>query len=72
MSSKQQRDAAPADDLVVDPLAVVAEECRMSIATLRREIARGRGPKITHLSERRQGVQRRHRREWLDARSAIA
>jgi hypothetical protein len=60
------------DDLIVDPLPVVAAECQMSIATLRREIARGRGPTVTHLSERRQGVQRRHRRQWLDARSTTA
>jgi hypothetical protein len=57
------------DDLVVDPLRVVATECRMSLATLRREIAAGRGPKVTQLSARRFGVQRRHRREWLDART---
>jgi hypothetical protein len=58
-----------ADDLIVDPLRVVAAECRMSIATLRREIAAGRGPIITWLSQRRCGVQRRHRRAWLDART---
>jgi hypothetical protein len=65
--------AAPAsDDLMVDPLPDVARDCQMSIATLRREIRAGRGPKLTWLSPRRNGVQRRHRREWLDARTETA
>jgi hypothetical protein len=57
------------DDYVVDPLPVVADDCQMSLATLRREIKAGRGPKITQLSARRFGVQRRHRRAWLDQRA---
>jgi len=35
------------DDLVVAPLPDVAHDCRMSLKTLRKEIARGRGPKVT-------------------------
>jgi hypothetical protein len=61
--------AGISDDYIVDPLAVVAEEASMSIATLRREIAAGRGPVLTWLSQRRCGVQRRHRRAWLDERT---
>ena len=69
---KTYRDAPPAavDDLVVDPLPVVAQDCRISLRTLRDEIAAGRGPKVTQLSPRRFGVQRRHRRQWLDQRSS--
>ncbi len=58
------------DDDVVDPLKIVAKEANFSMSTLRREIAKGRGPTITKLSERRVGVRRRHRRQWLDARAA--
>ena len=54
------------DDYVVDPLPLVADEFGMSLATLRREIKAGRGPVLTWLSPRRVGVQRRHRRAWLD------
>jgi hypothetical protein len=70
---EQRKRGAPlaaVDDLVVDPLSVVAQDCSMSVRTLRDEIARGRGPKVTQLSPRRFGIQRRHRREWLDQRSA--
>jgi hypothetical protein len=59
-------------DYVVDPLPVVARESGVSLATLRREIKAGRGPTLTWLSQRRCGVQRRHRREWLDQRSNTA
>jgi hypothetical protein len=37
------------------------------MATLRRRIADGTGPKITKISARRIGVRGRHYREWLDA-----
>jgi hypothetical protein len=57
------------DDYIVDPFPVVADDCGLSLATFKREIKAGRGPKITQLSARRFGVQRRHRREWLDART---
>jgi glycine/D-amino acid oxidase-like deaminating enzyme len=59
------------DDDVVDPLEVVANDANLSLSTLRREISRGRGPTITRLSERRLGVRRRHRREWLDSRASV-
>lgn len=42
----------------------------ISIATLRRLIRSGDGPKITRLSTRRLGVQARHGQEWLDARAS--
>jgi len=58
---------APNDDLIVDPLPVVAHETGLSLSSLRRAIATGRGPIVTHLSLRRRGVQRRHRRAWLDS-----
>ena len=59
------------DDFIVDPLPIVADEANVSLATLRREIKAGRGPVLTWLSERRCGVQRRHRRAWLDSRSSL-
>jgi hypothetical protein len=57
------------DDYFVDDLATVARESGIALVTLRREIWAGRGPPVTWLSPRRMGVQRRHRREWLEARS---
>jgi hypothetical protein len=60
---------SPVDDDVVDPLATVARDLNISLATLRREIRAGRGPVLTWLSQRRCGVRRRHKRAWLDARS---
>jgi hypothetical protein len=71
---KGRRELPPpaVDDLVVDPIPVVAADCRMSVRTLRAEIARGTGPKVTKLSPRREGIQRRHRREWLDQRAEPA
>jgi hypothetical protein len=35
-------------------------------------IKSGRGPVITHLSERRIGVRGRHHRDWLDQRAGIS
>ena len=58
-------------DLVVKP---VIEWCRIagfSEATGRREIAAGRIT-VTRLSARRQGIQGRHHREWLDRRTVPA
>jgi hypothetical protein len=60
------------DDYIVDPLPIVADESNVSLATLRREIRAGRGPVLTWLSQRRCGVQRRHRRAWLDSRSGAS
>lgn len=42
----------------------------ISLATLRRMIAAGAGPKITRLSERRIGIRDSHRTEWLDGRAS--
>ena len=67
-----QRTHTPAfpDDDIVDPFPKVAQDCSMSEATLQREIKAGRGPIVTWLSPRRRGVRRKHRRQWLDARSS--
>lgn len=51
----------------VRSLRATAEICGVSIATLRRRIAEGRGPKITRTSERTVGVRDDHREEWLDS-----
>ena len=45
-----------------------ADVCGFSIATLRRLIDRGDGPKMTQLSPRRLGFRESHLTEWLDAR----
>ena len=45
-----------------------ADVCGFSIATLRRLIDRGDGPKMTRLSPRRIGFRESHLTEWLDAR----
>jgi hypothetical protein len=72
---KTPRDAAAIDgmidDYVVDPLPVVAGEAGISLSTLLREEKAGRLV-ITKMSPRRVGVQRRHKRQWLNARSAGA
>ena len=45
-----------------------ADVCGFSIATLRRLVDRGDGPKMTQLSPRRLGFRESHLTEWLDAR----
>ena len=59
------------DDCVVETIADVAKAVGLSIATLRREIKKPDGPVVTHLSTRRLGITRRHRREWLARRSNV-
>jgi predicted DNA-binding transcriptional regulator AlpA len=49
-------------------LSQFASNAGISLVTLRRLIARGEGPTVTKLSERRLGIRVRHAREWLDAR----
>jgi hypothetical protein len=46
--------------------------CNFSPATGRRVIKSGKGPLITHLSDRRIGVRGRHHRLWLDERAGIS
>jgi hypothetical protein len=43
-----------------------AEICGISLATLRRRIAAGKGPRVTALSEKRRGVSDRDREVWLE------
>jgi hypothetical protein len=62
----EQSPLGRADDYVVDPLSVVAKESNLSLPTFRRLVASGKGPIVTRLSPGRLGVQRRHRRAWLD------
>ena len=56
----------PEPDRVVS-LKETAAICDLSVATLRRVIAAGRGPKLTRLSARRVGVRQSHRETWLAA-----
>ena len=60
-----------ADDRVL-ALAAFCEVAGISIATLRRLIKTGDGPRVTWLSARRCGVRVRHGREWLDGRATGA
>jgi hypothetical protein len=53
------------DDRVV-PFREWCAEKGICVATGRRLIASGRGPKITRLSERRIGIRVRDDREWLE------
>jgi predicted DNA-binding transcriptional regulator AlpA len=46
-------------------LPSVAQLASLSLSTLRREIQRGTGPKITRISRRRVGVRRADVRLWL-------
>ena len=55
-----------ADDRVIS-LKECAQNAGVSLATLRREIAQGRGPRLTRLSPGRVGVRISHHRDWLDS-----
>jgi predicted DNA-binding transcriptional regulator AlpA len=57
------------DDDVVEPLPEACRRIGVSYSTLRRLIAAGEGPPVVRLSQRRLGILRRHRREWLAAKS---
>jgi predicted DNA-binding transcriptional regulator AlpA len=60
-----------ADDVVLT-LLECAKAVGLSLATLRRRIADGTGPRITRLSDRRLGVRIRHYKAWLDQQSGTA
>lgn len=59
-------------DCTILPLSAVAEAASVSLSTLRREIGRGNGPKITRISCRRLGVRLTDLRQWLADRSGAA
>jgi predicted DNA-binding transcriptional regulator AlpA len=59
-------------DCTILPLSAVAEAASVSLSTLRREIGRGSGPKVTRISCRRLGVRLTDLRQWLEERSAAA
>jgi predicted DNA-binding transcriptional regulator AlpA len=63
--AKQSTPIVDFDDRII-PLPEIADASDLSMATLRRRIADGTGPKITKVSARRVGVRGRHFREWLD------
>lgn len=51
-----------------DPFLTLKQSVQMlgiSMSTMRRMIAAGSGPQITHLSTRRLGIRQSHMREWL-------
>lgn len=56
----------------VRSLPETAAVAGVSIATLRRLIAGGKGPKVTQLSARRIGIRESHLAQWLDARARDA
>jgi predicted DNA-binding transcriptional regulator AlpA len=56
-------------DCTVLPLAAIAQAANISISTLRREIERGGGPKVTRISCRRIGVRLSDLRQWLEERT---
>jgi hypothetical protein len=43
-----------------------ADICGISLATLRRRIAAGKGPRVATMSERRKGISDRDREAWLE------
>jgi predicted DNA-binding transcriptional regulator AlpA len=63
-----KRAVVSTDDMVMT-LAEFAMAAGISIATVRRRIADGTGPRIVHLSARRIGVRVRDYRAWLDQQS---
>jgi predicted DNA-binding transcriptional regulator AlpA len=71
VSNPEKENALTVDfDDRIFPLSEIADASNLSIATLRRRIADGTGPKVTQTSERRIGVRGRHYREWLDTQCA--
>jgi hypothetical protein len=59
------------DDLLDDrvlTLRQIAAAASLHPRTLRRLIAKGNGPTITRVSDRKRGVRVRHLREWLEHR----
>jgi predicted DNA-binding transcriptional regulator AlpA len=69
LTSLDQGSAPPVEDRVMT-IPEVAAAANLSIATLRRRIAAGEGPRIVRLSMRRRGVRLGDYRRWLDALSA--
>jgi predicted DNA-binding transcriptional regulator AlpA len=66
-----QTSVLPFDQDRVLMLPQFASSAGISVATVRRLIARGEGPAVTKLSARRLGIRVRHAREWLDSRSQV-
>jgi predicted DNA-binding transcriptional regulator AlpA len=60
----------PADERVVTEKQA-AQACGISVATLRRAVAKGTGPAVVRLSERRIAYRIRDLRAWLDANTAV-
>jgi predicted DNA-binding transcriptional regulator AlpA len=58
----------PADERVVDE-RTAAQACGISVATLRRAVAAGKGPAVIRLSERRIGYRPKDLRVWLNGRT---
>jgi predicted DNA-binding transcriptional regulator AlpA len=58
----------PEDRVMTIPECAAA--ANVSLATMRRRIAAGEGPRIVRLSSRRIGVRVSDYRRWLDTRSA--
>jgi predicted DNA-binding transcriptional regulator AlpA len=56
----------PADERIISEKEA-AEACGISVATLRRTVAAGKGPSVIRLSERRIGYRLRDLRIWLDS-----
>ena len=59
------------DDRVIT-LNEAAQVSCLSIATLRRRLAEGAGPRIVRMSERRVGVRVRDLRAWIEANTSPA
>ena len=69
MSNNQERDGSANR---VMTFAQVAEATGISLSTLRREIARGTGPKVVSISPRRKGVRNTDYDTWLESRTNAA
>ena len=57
------------DDAVITLNEAAKVSC-LSIATLRRRLAKGVGPRIVRLSERRVGIRVRDLKTWIDNNTA--
>lgn len=65
-----ERPTSPSNDLDrVESFKQFCDRNGVGLSTLKRLIARGEGPTVTVLSERRKGIRASHAKEWLESRA---
>jgi hypothetical protein len=67
-TSNDAHNGAIEDDRIYS-FAFCADKADVSLATFRRLVSAGTGPKVTDVSDRRRGVRGKNYRAWLDSRT---